>query len=197
VKRILPILLMVCALVTFGNSLPLSKQAPFFVQTPVAPGGGGGDTQFITGGSGSTLNNFTSTLGYSFIPAANMTITQLDRQCNSGDSQLHTNYLISADGTTLLASNTVSMSGHSAGDWVFANVIGSPVAVTVAGGGATGYIVVSTEINGGDHWVNDSAVTTTADATIVESRWYNGVAYSIGTVGVHSYGFVNMKYTVP
>lgn len=163
--------------------------------------GGGGATAFVISGHGSSQSDFfglNSGLGYSFIPTQNITITHIGRIAKSGNTHDHVVSLISADGTTVLASTTitgVSLSGATPDTYVY-NAI-TPVSVTIAGGGALGYIMVSDETTG-DTWYDDgSALTISSGATLEWSRYLNGGGgYSLNTAN-RGFVLVNFKYTIP
>lgn len=168
------------------------------VSNVISGGGGGGGTVFVLSGHGSAESDFTSNLGFSAIPASDMTVTALGRIKVAGNNQDHTIYLISEDGNTIIAQATITgaeMAAASTDTYVYKNI--TPVAITIVGGGTTGYLFVSSEVNGGDSWYNDGVITTTSDATVFGSRFSNGVSYSLGVPGSHSYVPVNFKYTVP
>lgn len=189
-------LLVIASQIMAAPAIRNDRNAMFFRARVAAAGGGGGGTAFIVSGHGTSRNNFSGNVGYSFVPAADMTITSLGRIAVSGNSGSHTVYLISQDGGTILAQATVSMAGATAGTYVYGSI--TPTAITVAGAGALGYIIVSSETSGDDAWYDsDATLTTTAAATLYGSRYFSGAGYSTFNTG--SVGFVppNFTYTVP
>lgn len=96
------------------------------------------------------------------IGATNITACQVARQCLSGNNKLHTIALFTTN--SVIASTTVNMAGYSAGDWVIAGIVDTPLIV-----GQT-YILACDETVG-DAWIGQRVIT-----------WSNPNLSSIGCV---------------
>lgn len=160
----------------------------------VAGGGGVTSNPLITGQSlVSPRHDFTSSLGFAFtVGAANITVTDIGRWVISGNSGTHLISLCSGtDGgpPTTLASLTVNTSGATSGAYLYGSI--TPVTLTA---GVT-YYIFSDELNGGDFWYdNNDTLTSTADATIIGSRYVSGGNIQAASSGTNGYVPPNFKY---
>lgn len=161
--------------------------------------GGVGSTTFITSLSsvGTADPGFNGKVGFLYIPVANMTITSLGRRVNTGNNHTHVLRLWDAgvgglDCAIELASVTVDLNGQTVGTDVFGSITPTAILSTHY------YVIFSDEVSGGDTYLRDDTVAvTTADATIIQSAYYDGNCHA-GTIGGNKiYGSVNFKYTIP
>jgi hypothetical protein len=190
--------LLIDCVISNACSSPASSAATLTVTNGVGGGGGGGgdgsngDTKFVTGVTTTTPeNDLDYWLGMKVtIPnAGGITITTVGRWCISGNSGDHIVHIYEVGGIEL-GSATVHLSGATAGQYKYAT-LSSPIFVN-----ATQIIVVSEETNGGDTWYVDAAVTTTSDATVVQTAFSNdnGTSFSGGTSGSVSHIPVTFQY---
>lgn len=148
----------------------------------------------ITTGTILVKSNFTGYLGYKITTAStSISVTSLGRYCLTGNSASH--LLVISNGTSVVASATVSMTGCTVGTYVYS-------AATVTLAASTVYYVLSAELSGGDTWYDfDLPVTGTAVAVVNNSTFNttvppaNPAAFTQNAPGSKAYVPVNFKYT--
>ena len=160
---------------------------------PPVPGVTGGPlvANFVLG---TLRNNYTGWVGFGFtVGASPVTITGLGRIAVSGNSQSHTVKLVDAStGVDVSGAAVFVMPGSApAGTFAYA-ALSSPVTLAAS----KSYYVVTQETSGGDQWYDtNTSMQTTADATETGSIYGAGFWASGGPAG-HSYGPVDVKYTL-
>jgi hypothetical protein len=154
-----------------------------------APSGTSFVTAFSTAGR-ALRNDFTGWVGMKFTTGSSpLTIVSLGRICVAGNSGTHVVKLLSAASTSVLAIASVSMSGCTPGQFVYAS---ASAALTAS----TAYYLASQEIAGGDRWYDQGPVSTTGVAAINSSAYSSGASWiPIGSANT-SYGPPNFQYTV-
>ncbi len=155
----------------------------------------GGDTPYITtSGNGTSRNDFTGCVGFTFtVGAANITVTSFGRWITSGNSQTHTIRLFKVSDDSEVTNGTVNASGAPVG-YLYTSI--TPVVLTAG----VAYHILSEEVISQDQWYGDDGTTTgTADATLNGSRYIVGACPTSagsgsGSGGNHAYVQVNFKY---
>jgi hypothetical protein len=159
-----------------------------------APGVG---TPFITGVTAGSPRTDSYQAGFALtVGATPLTLTHLGRYANGVTGHTHTitvydrGTLVAIPGATAVIDTT----GATPGTFVYAPVSGTPVLWD-----GYQYIIGDTE-GTGDTWYNDdTVVSTTADATLTNSEYYN-TSFGYFTPGAggtnHPYVPVNFKYTI-
>ncbi len=151
----------------------------------------------LTGQSLGTLRNNTSFfVGLQInVGASNLYVTQLGRWCVSGNSGTHIVKLtrVSSGVDVLNGSVSINMSGCTSGTYVYGNL-----SQTITLSASTNYYLTSQESNGGDQFYDtDTTITMTSDATNTNgSVYFDGSTWQSGGVANHSYGPLNMTYTL-
>lgn len=108
--------------------------------------------------SNGTRNNFTGTVGFQFtVGASNLNVTQLGRWVVSGNSLTHDITIYDVAAATVIGTVTVNTSGAPAAAYLYGNLSS---AVTLVAGKSYG--IESSEVNGGDLWFENAAVTNDA-----------------------------------
>jgi hypothetical protein len=168
---------------------PQSVTANF--QCTAAPG-----TAFVTGyaSNGQQLrNDFTGWVGMKLTAGANpLSVFSLGRACVANNASTHTVKFVNAsDGTDVTgASVTLNMAGCAAGQFVYAAI--NPVTMPAG----TSYYLVSQEIQGGDQWHDQAAISATTDAAVNSSVYfYNGDWIPINSANT-SYVPPNFQYSI-
>lgn len=149
----------------------------------------GGLPQLVnTDATATPRNDFTGYVGCKFtVGAADLYVSKLGRWKIAGNSQAHTVKLVAAGTGIDVPGGSVSISGGTAGSYVFA-ALASPL-ILLAG---EAYYLVSSETNGGDQWEDRHAVGTATDVTVNNSVYYD-TDYNVDSAG-QSYGGVNLQY---
>jgi hypothetical protein len=118
-------------------------------------------------------NNFSGFLGMELTVGSNpLSVSLVGRICVAGNSGMHTVKFVSiSDGGTDVpgGSAVVNMAGCTAGQFVYA-ALSSPI--TLPAGNS--YYLVSQEQNGGDQFYDLGGVSTTTDAAVTHSVYFNG-----------------------
>ena len=149
----------------------------------------------------STLRDDVSVeIGFHFIANTNLTVYDVGRLVAPGDSGTHqvTIYRDAGDGqAVLVCAGTVSTAGATASTFAYA---GGAYASLTAG---QSYLILSTEVAGGDHWQDDQLTvtpTSAADITVDGSAYINPAGsgtFVLQTPGSHAYGIPNFKLSNP
>ena len=149
-----------------------------FIQLPVTPGSGRTDS--VAAGAQITVG------------PTSLTLRELGRLAIAGNTQTHTISIYGARNQPPITSVVVDTSGAPPGTFVY-----TPVSSTIVLWSGFTYYILSTE-GTGDSWYDDNQTyTTTSDATLTNSCYFNTSANEIlaGTGGAnHSYVPVNFKY---
>jgi hypothetical protein len=161
---------------------------PNFEYTVTASG-----TPFVTSyaGSSDVRNDYTSFVGTQLtVGASSLTVTSVGRLCLAGNSATHAvKFANASTGQDIPGgSAVVNMAGCTPGQFVYA-ALTTPIVLQP---GAS-YDLGSMEVGGGDTWYNTAGVTTTADASITNSAYYNGYWISMNTANT-AYVPVNFQY---
>jgi len=176
---------------SFHRSPPVALVINPFAFPPAAS-----ETAWVTSYTpGTPRSDFTGKVGCKFtVGGSGITLTQLGRQKIAGNSLTHVLRIKTGDDTTELGTATVDMSTGSAGDFVYAVLVGSPVALSPS----TAYIITSEELNGAfdEFHNNDGSQTVTGVATVTQSGFDNGGGFTENGAG-KMYGPINFKYTSP
>jgi hypothetical protein len=142
----------------------------------------------------SAINNYSGLVGMVFTNlTAGVSVTHLGRWKISGNSQIHTNYLVRHSDRALMASNVVNMASGSVGQFNYDTV--TPVSLAAN----TKYMILTSEINGGDQWYD----AANGSGAVLSTGTYQGATYgtTIGNAGeitfARPYGPTDMKYTLP
>jgi hypothetical protein len=152
-------------------------------------------TKFITSTSlGTIRNNYSGWVGMSItVGASSLTVTSLGRMFAAGNSGTHTVKIVyAATGNDIPgASVSVSMSGGTPGQFVYANL---PGGITLSAN--TSYYILTQETAGGDEWYDwDTTAQTTSVASLVAAEY--GLPYSsISGSSGHLYGPVDFQYGI-
>lgn len=143
---------------------------------------------------GTVRNDFTGWVGLKLeVGSRPMKVNTLGRFMMHGNTGVHMMKLINAANGSEVAGSlvTVSMAGGQVEGYVYAPL---PAPVTLAAGGT--YYLLSSEVTGGDTWLDiDTAVTANPAAVVKSGAWANPT----GGVSVHgepgmSYGTVNLEF---
>jgi hypothetical protein len=153
-------------------------------------------TNYVTSTSlGNLRNNFGGWVGMSFtVGSSPITVSGLGRMFAPGDTGSHTVKIVTASNSQDLSggSVTISMSGGTAGSFVYASL---PSTVTLNAN--TTYYILSQEAVSGDQWYDmNTTITTATIATEMGAVWSpDGATYNpIGSAG-EIYGPVDFLYT--
>lgn len=127
------------------------------------------------------------------IGASPVTVSAIGRYKTSGNGAAHTMKFVSASTGLDVAGGSaqISMANGSAGQYVYTNLT-SPITLAAN----TTYYLVCLESAAGDAWYDANTVlTTTTDATVVGSVYYNGLSYSAFGVQNQAFGPYNFLYS--
>jgi hypothetical protein len=153
-------------------------------------------TNYVTSTSVGTLrSNFTGWVGMSFtVGSSPITVSGLGRMFAPGDTGSHAVEIVTASNSQEVAGGSVviSMSGGTAGSFVYANL---PSTVTLNAN--TAYYILSQEVASGDQWYDmNTTITTAAVATETGSVYSsNGATYTPNGSAGETYGPVDFLYT--
>jgi hypothetical protein len=153
-------------------------------------------TAFVTGVTsfGTINNNFSGWVGFRLdVGAAPLTVKELARWVQSGNSATHTVKLVvvSTGADVVGGSVSVATSGAPAGQFKYVS-LAAPVTLAAN----TSYYLVTQETSGGDAWYDrdNTALTHTAVGTIPNPAFLNGSTWSNNGLADHGFGPVNFKY---
>lgn len=165
----------------------------FLGSWPKPSGGGGGGTSspFITAfPSDGTTSVPSNQDGYGFkftVGSSALVVTDLGFRVNATNTGVHTVSIFNNTGG-LVVNGTVDLTGQSAGTVVY----GAVSAATLTAGAS--YYCIATMATGEKFQNDTSLVTTTTDATIIESAYHDGSGFHVFTFGSHAFGIPNFKY---
>ncbi|HLG98216.1 MAG TPA: hypothetical protein VKX49_18005 [Bryobacteraceae bacterium] len=147
--------------------------------------------------TGSARNNYTGWVGASItVSTSPVTVTALGRIFISGNAGTHAIKIVNATTGADVSggSVSVSMSGGTAGSFVYAN-LSTPVVLSPN----TTYFVLTQETAGGDQWYDyNTAASTSWVAGLNGAVYGNGAPYTVvASSAGHLYGPVDFKYSVP
>ncbi|MEP6743590.1 MAG: hypothetical protein ABJB61_13915 [bacterium] len=155
--------------------------------TPPAPG----DPFILSFTPNSLRSNFTGCVGFKFTAPGSSppTAIALGRYKISGNSQTHTVYLLDASGS-VLASVSLDMSGTAEADGFIYGVIS--FALTAS----QDYFVLSSEVSGGDEWMNQVTVDSNSGVVIFDNSAYQDGCAGLptSTAAGTCYVPVNVKF---
>ncbi len=186
------------AVVTVVNPAPgggVSSGQSFSINSTTGGGGGPPVTAtFVTARASSTLrNDFGGWVGMKLTVGANpLSVSSLGRICIANNAQTHIVKFVSASNGIDVpgASVPLNMAGCAAGQFVYGAI--SPVTLPA---GAS-YYLVSQEMQGGDQWYDQAAISTVPVAAVNSTAYfYSGSWYSSGSANT-SYVPPNFQYSV-
>jgi len=171
-------------------SSPLAVTANFQCSGPAA-------TNFLTGFglNGPRLrNNFSGWVGMKVtVGGSPLLVYTTGRICVAGNSGMHAVKFVAASSGTDVPGGTVSvnMSGCTAGQFQYASL---PSAVTLQPN--TQYYLASQEASGGDQWYDFGAISSTADAAVNSSIYFDGTNWIPVGAANSSYVPIDFQYSL-
>lgn len=180
-----------CVVTNSTASIP-SNSATLTVQPPSA-----GQPYVLSTSLGYLRNNYSGWVGTSItVDVSPITITALGRMFAPGNSGPHTVKIVNAaTGVDVPgASVSISMSGGTAGSFIYANP-SSPIVLSAN----TSYYLLTQETSGGDQWYDFTNTTATTNWVAALSGGVYGSSGSYSVVGGsagHMYGPVDFQYAV-
>ncbi len=143
---------------------------------------------------GTLRNNYTGWVGFGFkVGSTPLTVSGLGRIAVAGNSQAHSVKLVdAATGVDVPGGSALVMPGAATpGTFAYAS-LGTPVTLSAS----KTYYVLTQETAGADQWYDyNTNLQTSADATGTGPVYGNG-SWSSGGAAGHSYGPVDVKYTL-
>jgi len=143
---------------------------------------------------GTLRNNYSGWVGFGFqVGSTPLTVSGLGRIAVAGNTQTHTVKLVdAANGVDLPGGSVFVMPGAATpGTFTYAS-LATPVTLSAS----KTYYVLTQEALGGDQWYDeDTTVQTSADATGTGPIYGTG-SWTSGGAAEHSYGPVDVKYTL-
>ncbi len=126
-----------------------------------------------------TRNNFTGFAGMNLrVGASALSVTSVGRACLAGNTQSHIVKFVNAATNQDVpgGSATVNMAGCTASQFAYA-ALAAPITLAAN----TQYYLVSQETLGGDRWLDQGALSTKPDATVVSSVFSSGATFVINS----------------